>query len=78
MESTDQKVTPISYSLVQNLRQQLMRVLPFSKMAEQDVDFFSHHSVETYFAPEEVILSPADGVPKMLYLIRQGRDPVGA
>ena len=74
MESTDlQKVTPTSYSLVQNLRQQLMRVLPFSKMAEQDVDFFLHHSAESYFAPEEVILSPADGVPKMLYLIRQGR-----
>lgn len=73
MESTDQKVTPISYSLVQNLRQQLMRVMPFSKMAEQDVDFFLHHSAESYFAPEEVILSPADGVPKMLYLIRQGR-----
>ncbi|BEI37826.1 DUF294 nucleotidyltransferase-like domain-containing protein [Polynucleobacter sp. HIN7] len=74
MESTDlQKVTPISYSLVQNLRQQLMRVLPFSKMAEQDVDFFLRHSVESYFAPEEIILSPADGVPKMLYLIRQGR-----
>lgn len=74
MESTDlQKVTPTSYSLVQNLRQQLMRVLPFSKMVEQDVDFFLHHSAESYFAPEEVILSPADGVPKMLYLIRQGR-----
>ena len=74
MESTDlQKVTPTSYSLVQNLRQQLMRVLPFSKMAEQDVDFFLHHSAESYFAPDEVILSPADGVPKMLYLIRQGR-----
>ncbi len=74
MEFGDRLNKPsISYSLIQNLRQQLMRVLPFSKMAEQDVDFFLHHSAETYFAPEEVILSPADGVPKILYLIRQGR-----
>ncbi len=66
------KNIPISHSLVQNLRQQLMRVLPFSKMAEADVDFFLRNSIESYFAPDEVILSPADGVPKYLYLIRQG------
>ena len=62
-----------SASLVQNLRQQLMRVLPFSKMAEADVDFFLRNSIESYFAPDEVIRSPADGVPKYLYLIRQER-----
>ena len=74
MESGDRLKKPsISYSLVQNLRQQLMRVLPFSQMAEEDIDFFLRHSVESYFAPQEVILSPADGVPKTLYLIRQGR-----
>ncbi len=74
MESSDSlRRTSISYSLVQNLRQQLMRILPFSQMAEHDVDFFLRHSAESYFAPEEVILSPADGVPQSLYLIRQGR-----
>ena len=67
------KNNPISHSLVQNLRQQLMRVLPFSKMAIADVDYFLRHSIEAYFAPGETILSPADGVPKDLYLIRQGR-----
>lgn len=73
MELADgQKQSPVSHSLVQNLRQQLMRVLPFSKMAEQDVDYFLRHSIECYFAPEELILSPADGVPRVLYLIRQG------
>lgn len=74
MKSVDvQKKSSISYSLVQNLRQQLMRNLPFSQMIDEDVDFFVRHSTESYFAPEEVILSPADGVPKSLYLIRQGR-----
>ena len=67
------KNNPISHSLVQNLRQQLMRVLPFSKMVIADVDYFLRHSIEAYFAPNETILSPADGVPKDLYLIRQGR-----
>jgi len=64
---------PTSHSLVQNLRQQLMQSLPFSKMAQKDVDFFLRASSEAYFAPKEVILSPADGAPQFLYLIRQGR-----
>ncbi len=62
-----------SHSLVQNLRQQLMQGLPFSKMAQKDVDFFLTASSEAYFAPKEIILSPADGAPQFLYLIRQGR-----
>ena len=62
-----------SHSLVQNLRQQVMQSLPFSKMAEADVDFFLNQSREAYFAPKERILAPADGPPQFLYLIRQGR-----
>ena len=58
---------PASHSLVQNLRQQVMQSLPFSKMAQQDVDFFLTASTEAYFAPKEVILSPADGAPQYLY-----------
>ena len=61
-----------SHSLVQNLRQQVMQSLPFSKMAEADVDFFLKQSREAYFAPKERILGPADGPPQFLYLIRQG------
>ena len=66
-------VAMISSSLVQNLRQQLMLRLPFSGMAIEDVDLFIEFSSEVYFAPNEVILSPADGSPACLYLIRQGR-----
>jgi len=62
-----------SPSLVQNLRQQLIQRLPFSEMAIQDVDFFLTSAHEAYFAPSEVILAPADGPPRFLYLIRQGR-----
>jgi CBS domain-containing protein len=63
----------ISSSLIQNLRQQVMQRLPFSGMAVADVDFFIQSSCEIYCAPNEVILSPADGPPAYLYLIRQGR-----
>ena len=50
-----------------------MQRLPFSGMAVADVDFFIQSSCEVYCAPDEVILSPADGPPACLYLIRQGR-----
>ena len=73
MAETSHATYPASHSLVQNLRQQLMQGLPFSKMAQKDVDFFLTASSEAYFAPKEVILSPADGAPQFLYLIRQGR-----
>lgn len=73
MSEPSATILPASHSLVQNLRQQIMQSLPFSRMAEQDVDFFITASREAYFAPKEVILSPADGAPAFLYLVRQGR-----
>jgi CBS domain-containing protein len=73
MAEQNTAIYPASHSLVQNLRQQLMQSLPFLKMAQKDVDFFLTSSREAYFAPKEVILSPADGTPQYLYLIRQGR-----
>lgn len=59
-------------SLVKNLAQQLMAELPFSAMQVQHVNFFIESSQEAYFAPGEVILAPENGVPKYLYLLRQG------
>ena len=73
MAEQNTAIYPASHSLVQNLRQQLMQSLPFSKMAQKDVDFFLTSSREAYFAPKEVILSPVDGSPQYLYFIRQGR-----
>jgi CBS domain-containing protein len=72
MAEQNTAIYPTSHSLVQNLRQQLMQSLPFSKMAQKDVDFFLTSSREAYFAPKEVILSPVDGPPRYLYFIRQG------
>jgi len=66
------KLASSSSSFVQNLRQQLMRVWPFSKMAIADVDYFLRYSIEAYFAPGETLYL-ADGVLKDLYLIFQSR-----
>lgn len=73
MAEKNNAIYPASNSLLQNLGQQLMQSLPFSKMAQKDVVFFLSSSREAYFAPKEVILSPADGAPQYLYFIRQGR-----
>ena len=59
-------------SLVKNLSQQLMAELPFSAMQVHDVNYFIESSQEAYFAPNEIILSPETGVPKCLFLLRQG------
>ena len=61
-----------SGSLVSGVSEQLMKVLPFSEMAIDDVHHFVRACSEQYFGPDEIILSPSDGVPKYLYLIRQG------
>ena len=44
-----------------------MLVLPFSKMMSADVNYFLRYSIEAYFAPDEIILPPADGMPKNLF-----------
>lgn len=61
-----------SDSLVTGLAQQLMAVLPFSDMSLPDVQQFIELSEEYYYEPGEVILEPASGVPRFLFLIRQG------
>lgn len=63
---------PISKNLLDNLRQPLMQTLPFSQMQVADVDEFLTHCREMYFAPDELILSPANGPVRNLYCIRQG------
>ena len=43
-------------------------------MMSADVNYFLRYSIEAYFAPDVIILPPADGMPKNLsknlYLIR--------
>ncbi len=59
-------------SLVTGLADQLMTVLPFSTMPREDVHAFIELCEEHYYEPQEVILQPEAGVPRYLFLIRQG------
>lgn len=61
-----------SVSLISGLSDQLMKALPFSEMDIDDVNYFIESSVEQYYSPNEIIISPESGVPQYLYFIRQG------
>ena len=61
-----------SSSLIANLRPELMRALPFSRMESAHVDRFIAGASQAYFAPDEVVLDPAMGPVRALHLVRQG------
>jgi CBS domain-containing protein len=61
-----------SASLMANLRTELMRHTPFAQMESAHVDRFIAATQQVYYAPDETVLAPDDGVPKHLIYIRQG------
>jgi CBS domain-containing protein len=61
-----------SSNLVANLRAELMRFAPFAQMDPAHVDRFVEASVQAYYEPGEVVLSPASGPVTQLLLIRRG------
>ena len=61
-----------SSSLGANLRAELQQWAPFAQMAPAHLERFLHAATEVYFAPEETVLSPADGVVRRLLLVRRG------
>ncbi len=61
-----------SFSLVNNLRAELMRFAPFSQMDPAHVDRFVEACSQAYFEPGEVLLSPASGAVTQLIFIRRG------
>jgi CBS domain-containing protein len=69
--SATPRTTPSS-SLVSNLRTELMRSLPFSRMQAEHVDGFIASATQAYFAPGEVVLEPAQGPATAVLCIRQG------
>jgi CBS domain-containing protein len=59
-------------SLVEHLRQELVRFVPFSQMDAAHVDRFVAASSQCYYEPGEVMLEPAQGVVDRLLFIRRG------
>jgi CBS domain-containing protein len=62
-----------SSSLLGHLRAELMRHAPFGQMAADHVERLIAAAEQAYYAPGEIVLSPADGPPTHLVCIRQGR-----
>jgi CBS domain-containing protein len=61
-----------SSSLIAQLRQELMRHVPFAQMLAGDVDALITASQQAYFEPGEVLIDPGRGVVQEVYLIRRG------
>ena len=64
--------TSPSGNLVRNLRNELMRCIPFSQMQAAHVDALVAGAKQAYFAPDEVVLDPSSGPTRELLCIRQG------
>jgi len=61
-----------SAGVIAALRAELQRQPPFSQMTAADVEFFVARSEQRYFAPGEVVQSPAGGVVQHIFFVRQG------
>lgn len=76
INASSTNATPPDYSpaksLLGNLRQELVQHPPFAQMAAGDIDFFVLHAKQHYFAPDELVLQPANGTVQDLFYIRQG------
>ncbi len=78
MTQSDQPLSPLnadlspSSTLLANLRQEMMRHLPFAQMQASELDFFLSHARQNYYAPGEMLVTPDSGPVKQLFFIRQG------
>jgi len=55
-----------------HLRAEWLRWLPFHRMSTACLDTLIQSAQEVYFAPQEVLVSPAHGVVREVYLLRRG------
>lgn len=55
------------------LKQILVPHAPFSRMADEDLDFLIENVDLAYFGPGEVILAPSDEVATHCHIVKQGR-----
>jgi CBS domain-containing protein len=61
-----------SSNLLLNLQRELMRRAPFAQMAPAHVQRFIAEASQGYYAPDELVLSPAMGPVSSLLLVREG------
>lgn len=71
MNPSESAASP-SASLVQNLCDELRRFAPFAQMDLADVEAFVRLARQTYYAPGETLMQPADGPVTRLLFVRRG------
>ena len=72
LQSVNPEGSTPSVGLVHNLCAELRRFAPFASMADDDVDAFVRLTRESYYAPGETLLQPADGPVSRLLFLRRG------
>jgi CBS domain-containing protein len=61
-----------SASLLANLRDELQRFVPFTRMVPAHVEALVRAARQSYYAPGETLLDPAAGPAKDLFIVRRG------
>jgi CBS domain-containing protein len=62
----------VATTVISGLKQFLAAHVPFSQMAEADLDFLAAHVEIAYYAPGETLLAAGEAVADYLWIIRQG------
>ncbi len=60
-------------TIIAGLKQLLTPHMPFSQMAEADLEFLIMHAEITYFSPGETILAPSAATSTHFYVVKQGQ-----
>lgn len=60
-------------TIVADLRRMLAAHVPFSQMADVDLDYLLAHVELAYFGPGEIVLEAERSVPEYWYIVKQGR-----
>ncbi len=69
MDRTSRPVTP---ELLAATVDELDHHAPFDRMTRRELEWLAARLSVVYFAPGSVVLSPDNGVPKFLHIIKQG------
>ncbi|HEX2540391.1 MAG TPA: DUF294 nucleotidyltransferase-like domain-containing protein [Caldimonas sp.] len=69
---TSPRASSPSGSLLELLRAELARAVPFSQMSADHVDELIAGAEQAYYAPGETLLEPASGPARMLHIVRRG------
>jgi CBS domain-containing protein len=71
----DHPSRPIAAALATATAEDLRRHAPFDRMERHDLDWLVARLSVVYFAPDAVVMSPADGTAQWLYIVKQGAVP---